>query len=436
MRIAVLGIGYVGVVSAACLASDGHVVTAVDINPAKVDAVNEGRAPISENGLDALVRANFSAGRLNATTDIERAVGLAELSLICVGTPSMADGALDLTDVVRVCEGLGRVLRQQDCFHTVVLRSTVLPGSTAEVVIPVLERVSHKRAGQDFAVAFYPEFMREGSAITDYREPAAIVFGVEDDRSEITLRKLVEPLRGKIYVTNYAVAEAIKYASNAWHATKITFANEIGNFCSAVGADSYRVMEILCADHRLNISPAYLRPGFAYGGSCLPKDLRALQHRAQAHGLTLPMIASLAVSNSAQIRRAFEIVKTIGYRRVGLLGLSFKGGTDDLRESPAVQLAELLYQDGFELQIFEPNLDLATLTGSNLSYIQARLPHLDDCLTDDLAQTVTFGKTLVVATYDFCTRDLPALAQDQIMVDLVGRRATIPVGAEYQTLYC
>lgn len=340
MRISVLGIGYVGTVSAACLASDGHVVTAVDINPAKVNALNDGRAPISESQLERLIQANVAAHRLTATTDIEKATALAELSLICVGTPSMADGALDLNDVVRVCEALGRGLQHQDCFHTVVLRSTVLPGSTAEVVIPILERVSRKRAGSDFGVAYYPEFMREGSAIADYRAPGMIVFGVEEDRSEIILRSLVEPLPKDIYVTNYAVAEAIKFASNAWHATKITFANEIGNFCNAVGTDSHRVMEILCADRRLNISPAYLRPGFAYGGSCLPKDIRALQHRARSKGLILPMVGALAVSNSAQIRRAFAMVQATGHRSVGLLGLSFKGGTDDLRESPAVELAD------------------------------------------------------------------------------------------------
>jgi GDP-mannose 6-dehydrogenase len=434
MRISVLGIGYVGVVSAACLAAEGHFVSAVDIASQKIEALNNGRSPITEVGLDDLIRAGVQSGRLSATVDLEKVVQSADVSIICVGTPSLADGSLNLNDVVRVCQSLGQALQRQSTFHLIVLRSTVLPGSTREVVIPILERASGKSAGKDFGVAFYPEFMREGSAIADYKQPGIVVFGTEDDRSEMLLRHLAKPIVEGITVTNYESAEAIKYACNAWHATKITFANEIGNFCKCFDIDSHQVMDVLTMDTRLNISPAYLRPGFAYGGSCLPKDLRALQHVARSKGLSLPLLEALPLSNAAQIRRAFDIIQSVGNRRVGLLGLSFKSGTDDLRESPAVELARLLHQAGYDLEIFDPNVRLSSLTGSNLSYIQSRLPHLDQWLTSDFSRVVSFGETLVAATRDLDLSSLSSLRADQVLIDLVRLDSSICRAERYYGL--
>jgi GDP-mannose 6-dehydrogenase len=436
MRISVFGIGYVGAVSSACLAAEGHVVTAVDIAMSKVKALNDGRAPIVEAGLDRLVATTVEEHRLSATTDVAAAVAETDVSVICVGTPSTSNGNLDLSHVVRVCEEIGQALRAKWDHHTVIVRSTLLPGSMRRVVIPVLERNAGKRAGQGFGVAFYPEFLREGSAIRDYHEAATVVLGVEDDESEKVLRSLVErSARGAIVVADYGTAEAVKYASNAWHAAKIVFANEIGRFCNANDIDSQRVMEILCADKRLNVSPAYLRPGFAYGGSCLPKDLRALLYQAKQKDVSLPMLESLPMSNDLQIRRVFNMVQELGRRRIGLIGLSFKNGTDDMRESPAVELAELLFGKGYRLRIFDHNVSLSKLMGSNLSFIQARIPHLAELLTTDLSSVFSNGDTIIVATSEFGGSPLPRLREDQVLIDLVRLNDKLrPSGGTYQRL--
>lgn len=435
MNISVFGIGYVGAVSSACLASEGHIVTAVDINRQKIAALQEGRAPIVEPGLDDLIKDAVTAGRLSATTDVLRAIQETELSVVCVGTPSLANGNLDLGYVARTCESIGEALGQKNSRHAVVMRSTMLPGSMSNVVVPMLEGRSGKRAGDDFGVAYYPEFLREGTALRDYYAADVVVFGVSDQGTEQAMRNLVGRASGSVFVTDFAVAEAIKYANNAWHAVKIVFANEIGAFCKANGVDSHRVMQIVCADSRLNISDAYMRPGFAFGGSCLPKDLRALQYRAKVNDLSLPMLEAVEVSNHLQVRRAFDLVQAAENRRVGLVGLSFKGGTDDLRESPAVALAELLFGKGYQLRIFDHNVHLSKLMGANLSYIQTHIPHLAELLTTDLDSVVEFGDTLLVATSDFGGRRIGRLRPRQVLIDLVRLDDVLrPAGGVYQSL--
>src|SRR5271166_3472844 len=336
MKVAVFGIGYVGAVSAACLAREGHSVVAVDSNPDKVKRLRDGLSPIVEPGLDEVIRTGTAAGLLRATTDAVDAITSSDISLVCVGTPSRPNGNLDLTYVVRVCEQIGAALRFARGFHAVVVRSTMLPGSTTGVVVPALERSSGKRAGEDFGVAFCPEFLREGTAIRDYYEGSTVVVGALDPRTLEMVRELNAGLSGALLPTDPATAEMLKYANNAWHAVKVVFANEIGAVSKALDVDGRRVMDLLCADRRLNMSPTYMKPGFAYGGSCLPKDLRALLYKAKQLDVTCPMLEAAPQSNEQHIRRAFDMVCARGKRRVGLIGLSFKGGTDDLRESPAV----------------------------------------------------------------------------------------------------
>lgn len=419
MHISVFGIGYVGTVSAACLANDGHSVVAVDTSEQKVATINAGRSPIVEEGLAELIRRGVESGRLRATTHGQQAIENSDLSFVCVGTPSLANGSLDLTHVVRVCEEIGRAIGKKRSFHTVVMRSTMLPGSMAGVVIPVLENFSGKRAGEGFGVAIYPEFLREGSAIRDYYEAGTIVVGAMDERSLVLLREITGRLSGREFVMDLATAEMVKYTNNAWHAAKIVFANEIGALCKALGVDSHQVMTAVCADTRLNISAAYMRPGFAFGGSCLPKDLRALMHKAKDLDVECPMIGSLLPSNERQVRRAFDLVEAAGNRRVGIIGLSFKGGTDDLRESPAVELAERLFGKGYDIRIYDHNVSYARLTGANLAFIQSRIPHLATLLADELDEVASHGDTLVVAHGDLGEgRTLPPLREDQVLIDL------------------
>lgn len=431
MDVSVFGIGYVGVVSAACLVADGHRVIAVDVNEAKVDALGKGVSPIIEPGLDDLIRAGVASGRLRTTTSASDAIRGSRLAMVCVGTPSLANGSLDLGQVVRICEDIGRLLREGDEFRAVVIRSTMLPGSMSGVVIPALERTSEKTAGRDFGVAIYPEFLREGSAIRDYCDPGAIVFGVSDEQTESMLREIIRGLPGEARLTELATAEAIKYTNNAWHAAKIVFANEIGTFCARQGIDSHKVMEIVCADKRLNISPAYLRPGFAYGGSCLPKDLRALGYKAKALDLGLPMLESLSVSNDLHVKRVVEMAQRAGRRRIGLVGLSFKGATDDLRESPAVALAETLYGKGYELKIFDRNVNFAKLTGANLAFIETHIPHLAELLTDDLEAVARHGDVLIVTHGDLGGASFPRLRPDQLVIDTVRLDGLDAAGAKY-----
>jgi GDP-mannose 6-dehydrogenase len=360
MRVSIFGIGYVGAVTAACLAEAGHTVIAVDIDPRKASLINGGKAPIVEKGLDSLIERNVREGRLSATTDGADAVARTDISLLCVGTPSLADGTLDLSYVITTCETVASALKSKKTFHTVVLRSTMLPGSALERCLPTLERLSGKKAGVDFGFGNNPEFLREGSAIADYYNPPKIVVGAQDEKSAALIMQLYQGIDATRVITDMTIAEGVKYADNAWHAFKVGFANEIGNVMKECGVDSHKVMDIFCMDKKLNISPAYLKPGFAFGGSCLPKDVNALRGLARAKGVGTPLFDALMDSNKQQVERAFHMIKATGRRKISILGLSFKAGTDDLRESPMVALSKRLLKEGYEIKIYDTNVSAAT----------------------------------------------------------------------------
>ena len=420
MRVSVFGLGYVGSVSAAAFAADGHDVVGVDVNPDKVCAVNAGRSPIVEPGLDDLLQRGVASRRLRATTDTADAIRASDLSLVCVGTPSRKNGSLDLTYLARVCEQIGAELKDKPDYHVVVIRSTVLPGTTHGHVIPALERASGKKYGEGFGVSVNPEFLREGTALKDFNEPPLTLVGHNHAADAAPTKALYQNLEAPLVGTTIRVAEMMKYTSNAWHAVKIVFANEIGNLCKQVGVDSHDVMDIFCKDTKLNLSSYYLKPGFAFGGSCLPKDVRALQYRAREADLELPLINSVLESNRLQVLRAVERVVDTGRKKVGLLGFSFKAGTDDLRESPMVILAEALLGKGFSLRIYDRNVSLARLVGANKQYIDEQIPHLSQHLSESLDEVIGESEVIVVGNNapefsDAVTRCRP----DQIVIDLV-----------------
>ncbi len=420
MNISVFGLGYVGSVSAASFAADGHRVIGVDVNPSKVSAVRDGRTPIVEPGLEDLIRAMVEQGRLTATTNTEQAVADSDVSLICVGTPSRRNGSLDLTYLVRVAEEIGEALRDKVSYHVVVVRSTVLPGTTHDHVIPALEAKSGKRYGEGFGVSVNPEFLREGTALRDFRNPPLTLVGHNHAADASGTIGLYGGVGAPVVSTSIRVAEMIKYTSNTWHALKITFANEIGNLCRRMGVDSHEVMEIFAQDDKLNISPIYLKPGFAFGGSCLPKDVRALQYRAKEVDLDMPVINSILGSNRLQIEHAIDEVLDTGRKRVGLLGFSFKAGTDDLRESPLVILAEALLGKGLQLRIYDRNVSLARLIGANKEYIEHQIPHLSSLLRTDVRAVIEDCDVIVVgnASGEFAEA-LLACRSDQVVIDLV-----------------
>jgi GDP-mannose 6-dehydrogenase len=424
LRIAVFGLGYVGIVSAACLARDGHQVTGVDPQPTKVELVNAGKAPIVESFVGELVADAVAQGRLRATGSAAEAVAASDMSLVCVGTPSRRNGALDTGAVERVCEEIGAAIGAKGEPHLVVIRSTILPGTMRGLVVPALERAVGQGAGQGarglLRVANNPEFLRESTAVYDYDNPPKTVVGAEDPDVAAAVLALYEALPGPKIATRLEVAEMVKYADNSWHAVKVAFANEIGNIAKAVGVDSWEVMDIFCQDLKLNISPYYLRPGFAFGGSCLPKDVRALSYKGRDLDLDLPLLSALMPTNARQIERALEMIEARGERRIAVLGISFKAGTDDLRESPQVTLVERLIGRGYSLAIYDRNVHLARLVGANRAYIEEVIPHIGDLLSDDLAATVAHGGLVLIGNPAPEFKDLPALMRpDQRLLDLV-----------------
>lgn len=420
MDIAIFGMGYVGAVSAACLASDGHTIIGVDTSDLKVDLINKKQSPVIEPGVGERITEAVDGGRLSAMTDSCAAVHSAELILICVGTPSSANGNLDLSYVKRVCEEIGDALSMKDEFTAVVVRSTVLPGSLQSLVIPTLEKASGKRAGVDFGVGFFPEFLRESTAVSDFYNPPKIVFAASDDRTRDLLTKMNANIDMPVTVAAYEAAEMVKYADNTWHALKVAFGNEIGSICKSVGIDGGEVMDIFCSDRKLNISDKYLRPGFAFGGSCLPKDVRALAYKGRSLDLDLPLINSIMPSNHRHIDRAFEMIRGMDENRVGVLGLSFKAGTDDLRESPVVDLVERLLGKGHEIRIFDQNVNLSRLVGSNRAYIYEHLPHIAKLMVDEPEEVVSHGGTLVIGNSDKSFADIVRpLNMTRRVVDLV-----------------
>lgn len=420
MKICVLGLGYVGVVSAACLAKDGHTVVGVDTNAGKVDLVNAGQSPIVEDRVAELVAAHVAEGRLWATTDAAEAIAETELAMVCVGTPGQPNGSLDLAYLEKACADIGAALAKLDTYYTVLIRSTVLPGTCRHVVIPTIEQHSGKSHGTDFGVAMNPEFLREGTAVADFYTPPKIVIGGDDEVPAQQLISLAPPGDAPVVRTSYEVAETVKYVDNSWHALKVAFGNEIGRICAPLEIDSHAVMDIFCLDDKLNLSAKYLRPGMAFGGSCLPKDVRAINYHARAHDVDLPILSSLTASNQAHLDVALRMILETGAREVALLGLSFKAGTDDLREAPMVELAEKLLGKGIGLKIYDRNVGLARLTGANLSFINDHLPHVGELLVDEIDQAIE-GSDLIVlgnSSHEFAAIN-ERIRPDHPVIDLV-----------------
>lgn len=397
MRISVFGLGYVGAVSAACFARDGHDVVGVDVAIDKVNGINAGQAPIVEEGIQELVAEVVASGKLRATTDAAEGVAESDISMICVGTPSRPNGSIDLSFVERVSEDLGGHIRGKTTAHVVVLRSTVIPGTLEGLVVPALERTSGKRVGEGVHACMNPEFLREGTSIRDFYNPPFTLFGATDDLAAERLTELYSNIDAPLHQVSVRAAEMVKYACNAFHAVKVSFANDIGNVCKAFGIDGQEVMRVFCEDTKLNISPSYLSPGFAFGGSCLPKDVRALTYEGRQRDVEMPVVRAALETNEAQIERAARMVLDTGKRRVGLLGLSFKEGTDDLRESPMVALAERLIGKGIDLRIFDRNVAEAGLIGANLAYIEAHIPHIWNLMKESVEEVVRDSEVLVLA---------------------------------------
>ncbi|MHA6616955.1 nucleotide sugar dehydrogenase [Pseudonocardia sp. DLS-67] len=394
----VVGLGYVGCVSAACFAARGHEVVGVEVDERKAALLRSGRSPIVEERINDIVADVVSSGRLRIVDDARAAVAATEVTLVCVGTPSAPNGSLSTEFLERACAEIGAALATKPSWHVVVFRSTMTPGTCEGLLVPALERASGKRAGVDFGVCINPEYLREGTSVRDFESPPKTVVGESDPRSGDAVMRLYAGLSGPRFRVSIAVAEMSKYVDNSFHALKVVFGNEIGAVCRAAGLDSHEVMDVFLADTKLNISPAYLRPGFAFGGSCLPKDVRALVHTAQRHAVDVPLLANVMPANEAHLRRAVDLVVALGRRRIALMGLSFKAGTDDLRESPLVELAERLIGKGYDLRIYDPNVSVSRLVGANREHIADRLPHIGRLLTVDLAEVVAHAEVFVVGS--------------------------------------
>lgn len=433
MKVSVFGIGYVGAVTSACLAKDGHEVIAVDTSLVKVQCLQEGRSPIVEKGLDEFIQEGVNSGKLKATLNYQDAVRNTDISLICVGTPSRQNGSLDLQYVENICRQIGQVLKGKNSFHTVVIRSTVVPGTLINVVKPILEESSGKIAGKDFGLGNNPEFLREGTAIEDYYNPTQIVIGALDNKTAEKIMTLYEGIEGPRTVTDVSIAEGVKYVSNAWRASKIGFANEIGNILKRHGVDSHKVMKIIFQDNKINMGPSFMLPGYAFGGSCLPKDVRAIRASANDKGLPTPIFDSLLSANELQIQHAFEMILDTEKTNLGLLGLSFKPGTDDLRESPLVSLAELLLQNGFSLKIYDPCINQAkNMKGANSEYIRTAIPHISACLVDDPEKMISESDVFVIGngTKEFCDI-LDRIDEKAPIIDLVRHHQPVESRAHY-----
>lgn len=420
MKISVFGLGYVGTVSAGCFAQDGHEVIGVDPVGTKVDLINSGHSPIIEGEIDAIVAAMVQAGRLRATDDHAEAIRETELSFVCVGTPSQANGNLDLRYIRRICEEIGGALKHRTATakHTVVIRSTILPGTMREIVVPILEESSGKKAGVDFGVCHNPEFLREGSAVKDFRCPPKTIIGELNRADGARLATLYEKIEAPLIRTDLEIAEMVKYVDNSWHALKIGFANEIGNICKSLGLDAHEVMKIFCKDQKLNISPAYLLPGFAFGGSCLPKDLRALAYKAKLNDLVLPIMNAILPSNEMQVARGLGLIMQNGHRKIGVLGFSFKAGTDDLRESPVIEVIERLIGKGCDVRVYDKNVKIASLLGANRDFILNHIPHISKLMVEDIDAVLDHAQTVVVGNQDPDFRTVPdRLRKEQRLVD-------------------
>ncbi len=436
MNIAVFGLGYVGAVSLACLARDGHHVIGVDIDQRKLDLIAAGKTPVVEEGMVDLMRDVVASGRVTVTNDVADAIARSELSLICVGTPSAPNGSQNQSAIVRLTEDMAKALATRRTPHTIAFRSTLVPGTVDDVLRPLLEQGSGKQDGVDFHVCFQPEFLREGSSIRDYDKPPYTIVGARTPAATEALRALFGHLPCEFHATSIRAAEMVKYCCNNFHALKITFANETARICAAMGVDPFEVMDLVCKDRQLNISPAYLKPGFAFGGSCLPKDLRATMHFARMHDVEVPVLSAILPSNRVHLEHAIAKVMETGKRRIGMIGLSFKTGTDDLRESPLVQLAEYLVGKGMSLSIYDPNVHLSSLLGANKRYIEERLPHLNLLIRPEVRAVIDASDLLIIGM-----RDMDAIAavrarlrEDQAVVDLTGLEPALRPSAGFEGL--
>ena len=418
MNISIFGLGYVGCVSLGCLAKNGHNVVGVDVSQTKVDLINSGKPTIIEKDIDSIIAEQFAAGRISATRDFADAVRQTEVSIICVGTPSSPDGHLNLDYIFTTARQIGEGMKDKDGFHVVAIRSTVMPG-TNQKVGEIIEEASGKKRNEPFAMVSNPEFLREGTAVSDYYKPPVTVIGSDSERGLDIMSEIYSAVEAPIERTEVEVAEMIKYVNNSFHALKITFANEVGNIAKKLGIDSHKVMELFCKDTHLNLSPYYLKPGFAYGGSCLPKDLKGLRTLAHDLYLVSPVIDAVEASNENQKRIAFEMITNAGSKKVGILGLSFKEGTDDLRYSPIVEVTERLLGKGYQVRIFDRNVNLSKLVGANREYIDHHLPHLADLITDDLDSVIGDSEVLVVSHKNAEFREPLRQIVDKPIIDLV-----------------
>src|ERR1041384_2227527 len=420
LKISIFGLGYVGSVSAACFAAAGHSVIGVDVNPAKVEIINSGKSPIVEAGLEQLISDGVTSNLLKATTDGLRAVMDSDISLVCVGTPSNPNGSLDLRHGKRVAEQIGAGIGKKSSRHIVAVRSTMLPGTVAETIMPALEQESGKQAGLGFSVCINTAFLREGSSLKDFYSPPFTLIGADDELTANTIKQLYENVNAPVFVTSVKSAEMIKYACNCFHALKVSFANELGNICKPLGIDSHEVMNVFCEDRKLNLSPYYLKPGFAFGGSCLPKDLRAIKYKAKELDIETPVLSSVLQSNRQQIERAVEMVLRTGRKRIGVLGFSFKAGTDDLRESPMVALIETLIGKGMQLAIYDRDVQLARLFGANKEYIEREIPHVSSLMRSDLNEVIEQAEVIIVGKKEDEFRVLAErMTNGRIVIDLV-----------------
>jgi len=434
MRIAIFGLGYVGAVSLACLGRDGHDVTGVDIDANKLDMIRSGKAPIVEEGIQQLMAATVASGRIKVTTDTAAAIAASDISFVCVGTPSLPNGSQDMRAILRLTDAIGDALAKADHYHVVVVRSTIQPGTILSRIQPTLEQRSGKRVGEDFGLCFQPEFLREGTSIKDYDHPPFTVVGADSARSADVLRAVFGHLPCEFVTTDIGTAEVLKYACNTFHALKITFANEIARICQPLSVDGRKVMELVCRDRHLNISPAYLRPGFAFGGSCLPKDLRALTYVARSKDVSVPMLENVLASNRAHIQHAIDAVLARGRPRVGLIGLSFKAGTDDLRESPLVTLAETFIGKGLPLRIYDPEVHISRLIGANRRFIEESIPHIASMMEERCDTLVESAEVIVLARGDRTVLDSlrRSTRAGQLILDLTGSARLEELPATYQ----
>ncbi|EDM24597.1 UDP-glucose dehydrogenase family protein [Caminibacter mediatlanticus] len=422
MNISVIGLGYVGAVCSACFANEGHNVIGVDVDKTKVDLINQGKSPIVEKDLDKLIEKNVKEGRLKATTNLKDAIKNSNITFIAVGTPSRENGSIDLRYIKEASKQIGEVLKEKDSFHIVVMRSTVLPGTGEDVVIPIIEKYSNKKINKDFGYASNPEFLRESTAIYDFYHPPKTVIGASNDKTA----EILENLYSFIYINEAPLfkvkikeAEMVKYADNSWHATKVTFANEIGLICSKLEIDSHKVMDIFCSDRKLNISTYYLKPGFAFGGSCLPKDVKAITHKAKELDENTPLLNSLMLSNEYQIKRVYNyFIKPLKKKKIGVLGISFKAGTDDLRESPMLELTEMLIGKGYFVLIYDENVLKAKKDGAAKEYIENELHHIDKRLKNELDEVISHSDVILIGNNNNKFKGLEEKYKDKIFIDI------------------